>query len=87
MSKEASVSSPGSKRASDQLEDFEAAEEEAGRLAEMTEEEREYLRWFYRTEDCEWCFLNNTAITLAIYSVYEKIVIVKNNCHHLSRLF
>lgn len=67
-SKEASVSSPGSKRASDQLEDSEAPEEEARKLAEMTEEEREYLRWFYRTEDREWCFLKKIlyAITLAI---------------------
>lgn len=80
MSKAASVSSPGSKRASDQLEDFEAAEEEARKLAEMTEEEREYLRWFYRTEDREWCFFKNT---LCYYIV---IVIVKNNCQHC-RLF
>lgn len=76
VSKEASVSSPGSKRASDQLEDFEDAEEEAKKLAEMTEEEREYLRWFYRTEDREWCFLKNT---LGYYTGY--IPCLRKNYH------
>ncbi|XP_069003318.1 uncharacterized protein [Embiotoca jacksoni] len=35
-----------------------AAEEQTGELAAMTEEQREYLRWFYRTEDpTTWKFV------------------------------
>ncbi|XP_038558000.1 solute carrier family 51 subunit beta isoform X2 [Micropterus salmoides] len=47
-----------SRRASDDPEEFEAAEEQTGELRTMTEEEREYLRWYYRTEDpTTWKFV------------------------------
>ncbi|XP_070841556.1 uncharacterized protein [Chaetodon trifascialis] len=47
-----------SRRASDDLDEFEAAEKQTGELAAMTEEEREYLRWYYRTEDpTTWKFV------------------------------
>ncbi|XP_070759648.1 uncharacterized protein [Enoplosus armatus] len=47
-----------SRRASDDPEEFEAAGEQAGELAAMTEEQKEYLRWFYRTEDpTTWKFV------------------------------
>lgn len=45
------VFSPGSRRASDEPEEFEATNEQTDKLPAMTEKEREYLRWFYRTED------------------------------------
>ncbi|XP_073320801.1 uncharacterized protein [Pagrus major] len=46
------------KRASGDPEEFEAAEEKTGELGAMTEEQREYLRWFYRTEDSTtWNFV------------------------------
>ncbi|KAG8001044.1 hypothetical protein GBF38_004835 [Nibea albiflora] len=37
-------------RRSSEPDEFDAAEEQTGKLA-MTEEQREYLRWYYRTED------------------------------------
>ncbi|CAJ1048692.1 uncharacterized protein si:cabz01068815.1 [Xyrichtys novacula] len=40
-----------SKRASGEPDEFEDAGEQAGGRAALTEEQREYLRWFYRTED------------------------------------
>lgn len=43
--------SPGSRRASDEPEEFEDTDEQTDKLPAMTEKEREYLRWFYRTED------------------------------------
>ncbi|XP_029282387.1 uncharacterized protein LOC115004823 [Cottoperca gobio] len=44
-----------SRRASKHPEEFEAAEEQTG---DMTEDEREYLRWFYRTENpTTWKFV------------------------------
>ncbi|XP_051236019.1 solute carrier family 51 subunit beta [Dicentrarchus labrax] len=44
-----------SRRASDDSEEF---EEQMGNLAAMTEEQREYLRWYYRTEDpTTWKFV------------------------------
>lgn len=45
------VLSGGSRRSSDDPEDFEAADE---KMTTMTEEQREYLQWYYRTEDCKW---------------------------------
>ncbi|XP_067452941.1 solute carrier family 51 subunit beta [Thunnus thynnus] len=39
-----------SRRASDEPDEFEFAEQ-TGKVGAMTQEEREYLRWFYRTED------------------------------------
>ncbi|XP_029001272.1 solute carrier family 51 subunit beta isoform X2 [Betta splendens] len=39
------------KRASDEPDEFEAAPEQRGAVAAMTEEQREYLLWLYRTED------------------------------------
>lgn len=47
--------SPGLRRTSEEPDEFEAAEEQTGDMATMTQEEREYLRWFYRTEDCKCC--------------------------------
>lgn len=44
-------SSSGFRRASDDPEEFD--EEQAGEMAAMTEEQKEYLRWYYRTEDCK----------------------------------
>ncbi|KAK9543270.1 hypothetical protein VZT92_001061 [Zoarces viviparus] len=47
-----------SRRASDDLEEFEAAKEQTGDAAAMTDEQREYLRWYYRTEDPTiWTFV------------------------------
>ncbi|KAM7015174.1 uncharacterized protein LKV04_014574 [Tautogolabrus adspersus] len=40
-----------SRRASGEPDEFEAKGEQTGEGAAMTEEQREYLRWFYRTED------------------------------------
>lgn len=45
--------SSGFRRASDDPDEFEVAEEQAGKMAAMTEEQREYLHWYYRTEDCK----------------------------------
>ncbi|KAM8763290.1 uncharacterized protein AB9X84_007720 isoform 1-T1 [Acanthopagrus schlegelii] len=46
------------KRASNDLEEYEAAEEKTGEVLSMTEEQREYLQWFYRTEDSTtWKFV------------------------------
>ncbi|GAA6227795.1 uncharacterized protein LOC108877839 [Lates japonicus] len=43
------------RRASDDPDEFEVAEKQVG---EMTEEQREYLRWYYRTEDSTtWKFV------------------------------
>lgn len=57
------VFSPGSRRASDEPEEFEAADEQTNKLAAMTEEEREYLRWYYRTEDRKcYCSKNTSSI-------------------------
>ncbi|XP_022068244.2 solute carrier family 51 subunit beta [Acanthochromis polyacanthus] len=39
------------RRAADDVEEFDPAEEQAEDEPAMTEEQREYLRWFYRTED------------------------------------
>ncbi|XP_023151906.2 solute carrier family 51 subunit beta [Amphiprion ocellaris] len=39
------------RRAADDLEQFDPAEEQTEDQPAMTEEQREYLRWFYRTED------------------------------------
>ncbi|XP_041640744.1 solute carrier family 51 subunit beta [Cheilinus undulatus] len=45
-----------SRRSSDEPDEFESTDEQAG--AKMTEEQREYLRWFYRTEDpTTWKFV------------------------------
>lgn len=52
--------SSGSRRASDDPEQFEfdAAEEQIDKLAE---EQKEYLRWYYRTEDCKcYCDKDNS---------------------------
>ncbi|XP_044057589.1 solute carrier family 51 subunit beta [Siniperca chuatsi] len=47
-----------SRRASDDPEEFEAAEDQIGELAAMMEEQREYLRWYYRTKDpTTWKFV------------------------------
>lgn len=47
-----------SRRGSEDREEFEAAEEQTGELAAMTEEQREYFRWYYRTEDpTTWKFV------------------------------
>jgi len=46
---------PGSRRASDDPEEFEVAEKQTGDEAAMTEEQREYLRWYYRSEDRKCC--------------------------------
>ncbi|AWP02110.1 hypothetical protein SMAX5B_015295 [Scophthalmus maximus] len=44
------------RRASDDPEEFD--EEQAGEMAAMTEEQKEYLRWYYRTEDSTtWKFV------------------------------
>ncbi|XP_037305684.1 solute carrier family 51 subunit beta [Pungitius pungitius] len=46
-----------SKRASGDLEEFEAPEQ-TGKAVAMTDEQREYLRWYYRTEDATtWTFV------------------------------
>lgn len=46
------------KRASNDPEEYEAAEEKTGELVSMTEEQRGYLRWYYRTEDSTtWKFV------------------------------
>ncbi|XP_039988743.1 solute carrier family 51 subunit beta isoform X2 [Xiphias gladius] len=46
------------RRASDDPDEFEVAEEQAGKMAAMTEEQREYLHWYYRTEDSTtWKFV------------------------------
>lgn len=54
------VHPPGSRRASDDPEESDAADEQTGKLAAMTEEEREYLRWYYRTEDRKCYCSKNT---------------------------
>ncbi|XP_054475871.1 solute carrier family 51 subunit beta [Anoplopoma fimbria] len=47
-----------SRRASDDPDEFETAEEQKGNAPAMTEEQREYLRWYYRTEDqATWKFV------------------------------
>ncbi|XP_040022723.2 uncharacterized protein LOC120811450 [Gasterosteus aculeatus] len=47
-----------SKRASDDLEEFEATEQQTGKAGAMTDEQREYFRWYYRTEDpTTWTFV------------------------------
>lgn len=46
---------PGSRRSSDYPEE---EDEQTGKLAGMTEEEREYMRWYYRTEDREFVYLS-----------------------------
>ncbi|TNN65383.1 Organic solute transporter subunit beta [Liparis tanakae] len=47
-----------SRRASDDPEEFEVAEKQTGDAAAMTEEQREYLRWYYRSEDQTiWTFV------------------------------
>lgn len=47
-----------SKRESNDPEEFEAAGEQKGELAALTEEQKAYLRWFYRTEDSTtWKFV------------------------------
>ncbi|XP_042344753.1 solute carrier family 51 subunit beta [Plectropomus leopardus] len=40
-----------SRRASNDAEELDPAEEQKNKFAAMTEEEKTYLRWFYRTED------------------------------------
>ncbi|XP_026149935.1 uncharacterized protein LOC113122661 [Mastacembelus armatus] len=46
------------KRASDDPDEFEVGEQQSGELAAMTEEQRAYLRWYYRTEDSTtWTFV------------------------------
>lgn len=49
---------PGSKRASDDLEEFEATGQQTGKAAAMTDEQREYFRWYYRTEDRKCCMVH-----------------------------
>lgn len=44
----------------------EAAEKEKDQLAPMTEEERQYLRWYYRTED-RTCNLDNPSESIISY--------------------
>lgn len=46
--------SSGLRRASNDPDPFEEGEELAGDLASMTKEQRQYLLWYYRTEDCEY---------------------------------
>ncbi|XP_056269721.1 solute carrier family 51 subunit beta isoform X2 [Pseudoliparis swirei] len=47
-----------SRRASDDPKEFEVAEKQTGDEAAMTEEQREYLRWYYRSEDPTiWTFV------------------------------
>lgn len=42
----------GSRRASNEPDEFEFVEQ-TGKVGAMTEEQRKYLRWYYRTEDRE----------------------------------
>ena len=51
----AMCSSSGLRRASDDSDQVEYEDEPAEGLAAMTEEQREYLRWYYRTEDRKFC--------------------------------
>ncbi len=53
---------PGPKRASHDPEEFEAAKQHTGEPV-MTEEEREYLRWYYRTEDRKCCCCSSCRIS------------------------
>ncbi|KAM8895102.1 uncharacterized protein AB9W97_011393 [Spinachia spinachia] len=47
-----------SKRASDDHEEFEATKQQTDKAAAMSDELREYLRWYYRTEDpTTWTFV------------------------------
>nr|XP_046232192.1 solute carrier family 51 subunit beta [Scatophagus argus] len=47
-----------SRRESKDLEEFEAAGEQTGKMAALTKEQREYLQWYYRTEDpTTWKFV------------------------------
>lgn len=51
-----SVCDTGSRRASDDADEFEEAGMQKGMV--LTQEQREYLRWFYRTEDRKYCYHN-----------------------------
>lgn len=47
--------SAGLRRASDDPDETQDVEGHAGESAVMSEEQRQYLRWFYRTEDRKCC--------------------------------
>lgn len=68
--------SAGSKRASKHPEEFELASEEQS--SDMTEEQRAYLRWFYRTQDRKYCCCcSNTS---------SHRHVVRNPSHHRKRI-
>ncbi|MEQ2176475.1 hypothetical protein GOODEAATRI_028314 [Goodea atripinnis] len=45
-------------RASENQDQFEDLEESADEVKGMTDEQREYFRWLYRTEDRKYCCLS-----------------------------
>lgn len=81
----------GLRRSSDDPDDFQVADDKAAEVDSLTEEQKAYLRWYYRTEDRKYqccCTTNTTGRCSVVYRKYNLLLIseIKACNLHLSTL-